>query len=69
MEEPLFYFTALLTMVVLMLPVMAWRFYMVDVHPTLSDKVRYMQRLETKLANKRSEKDIHRTPSARRYAH
>jgi len=38
--EPIFYFTAILTLVVVMVPVVAWRFYWIDVHPTLSDKVR-----------------------------
>ncbi|KAF2356558.1 P-type ATPase subfamily IV [Trinorchestia longiramus] len=66
LKEPLFYFTCMLTLVVLMVPVVAWRFYWVDVHPTLADKVRYKQRLEAKLASKRSHRTMHRTPSARR---
>ncbi|XP_068248598.1 probable phospholipid-transporting ATPase IM isoform X2 [Palaemon carinicauda] len=66
MGEPLFYFTSLLTIVVLMLPVMAWRFYWVDVRPNLSDKVRFKQRHDAKMASKRSEHDMLRTPSARR---
>lgn len=66
MSEPIFYFTSILTLVVLMVPVVAWRFYWVDVHPTLADKVRYKQRLEAKLASKRSHRSILRTPSARR---
>ncbi|XP_076059333.1 ATPase phospholipid transporting 8B isoform X2 [Oratosquilla oratoria] len=66
MGEPLFYFTTMLTMVVLMLPVMAWRFYWIDVQPTLSDKARFKQRREAKMASKRSEHDMMRTPSARR---
>ncbi|KAK4292264.1 hypothetical protein Pmani_034959 [Petrolisthes manimaculis] len=66
MGEPMFYFTSLLTIVILMLPVMAWRFYWVDVHPTLSDKVRFKQRQDAKLASQRTEHRILRTPSARR---
>ena len=66
MSEPMFYFTALLTIVVLMLPILAWRFYWVDVYPTLSDKVRYKQRMDEKRAAKRSERRMVRTPSARR---
>lgn len=66
MGEPMFYFTTLLTIVILMLPVMAWRFYWVDVHPTLSDKVRFKQRHDAKLASQRTEHRIARTPSARR---
>ncbi|XP_071513897.1 phospholipid-transporting ATPase ID isoform X3 [Panulirus ornatus] len=66
MGEPVFYFTSLLTLVILMLPVMAWRFYWVDVAPTLSDKVRFKQRHDAKMASKRTEHDMMRTPSARR---
>lgn len=44
MSDPTFWFTCLLTTVVLLLPVVAWRFYRSDVHPTLSDKVRLLQR-------------------------
>uniref|UniRef100_A0A0N7ZAC6 Phospholipid-transporting ATPase n=1 Tax=Scylla olivacea TaxID=85551 RepID=A0A0N7ZAC6_SCYOL len=66
MGEPMFYFTTLLTIVILMLPVMAWRFYWVDVHPTLSDKVRFKQRHDAKIASQRTEHRIARTPSARR---
>lgn len=66
MGEPMFYFTSLLTIVILMLPVMAWRFYWVDVAPTLSDKVRFKQRHDAKMASKRIEHDMLRTPSARR---
>merc|ERR1712045_249635 len=44
MSDPTFWFTCLLTTVVLLLPVVAWRFYRSDVHPTLTDKVRLLQR-------------------------
>jgi hypothetical protein len=44
MRDPTFWFTSLLTTVVLLLPVVAWRFYRSDVHPTLADKVRLLQR-------------------------
>ena len=44
MAEPTFWFTVLLTTVVLLVPVVAWRFYMVDVQPTLTDKARLVQR-------------------------
>ena len=39
MSDTTFWFTSLLTTVVLLLPVVAWRFYKIDVHPTLTDKV------------------------------
>ena len=44
MAEPTFWFTVLLTTVVLLVPVVAWRFYSVDVHPTLTDRARLVQR-------------------------
>ena len=44
MMDPTFWFTCLLSTVVLLLPVIAWRFYRSDVHPTLADKVRLLQR-------------------------
>ena len=43
MKDPTFWFTSLLTTVVLLLPVVAWRFYRSDVHPTLADRVRLLQ--------------------------
>lgn len=45
MGESTFWFTLVLSIVILMIPVVAWRFYFVDVHPTLSDRVRLKQRL------------------------
>lgn len=45
MGEATFWFTLVLSIVILMIPVVAWRFYFVDVHPTLSDRVRLKQRL------------------------
>lgn len=47
MGEATFWFTLVLSIVILMIPVVAWRFYFVDVHPTLSDRVRLKQRLST----------------------
>jgi hypothetical protein len=45
MTEATFWFTAVITVIILMIPVLAWRFYFVDVCPTLSDRVRLKQRL------------------------
>ncbi|XP_037079710.1 phospholipid-transporting ATPase ID-like [Pollicipes pollicipes] len=64
MKEANFWFTAVLTVIVLTVPVLAWRFYFVDLHPTLSDLVRRKQREDK--AQKRRLDDIQRTPSARR---
>jgi len=44
MSDTTFWFTSLLTTVILLLPVVAWRFYKVDVYPTLTDKARLVQR-------------------------
>ncbi|XP_022669061.1 probable phospholipid-transporting ATPase IM [Varroa jacobsoni] len=41
-----FWFVAFLTVTILMLPVVAFRFFYVDVFPTLSDRVRLKQRLQ-----------------------
>lgn len=64
MGEATFWFTLVLVIVILMIPVVAWRFYFVDVSPTLSDRVRLKQRLSAIRAHK--SQDFMRTPSARR---
>ncbi len=46
MTTPLFYLTLVLVVIILIVPVIMWRFYFVDVRPTLSDRVRKKQRLE-----------------------
>ncbi|VEN56950.1 unnamed protein product [Callosobruchus maculatus] len=46
------------------MPVLAWRFYFVDVHPTLTDRVRLKQRIAQ--VRSRQSQDVLRTPSARR---
>ncbi|KAK3887896.1 hypothetical protein Pcinc_008046 [Petrolisthes cinctipes] len=66
MGEPIFYLTLQLTIAILILPVMGWRFYCTDVHPTLLNKVCFKQRHDAKLASQRTEHQILRTPSARR---
>jgi len=64
MGEASFWFTLVLSIVVLMIPVVAWRFYFADVDPTLSNRVRLKQRLSAIRAHK--SQDFLRTPSARR---
>lgn len=39
MKEATFWFTTFITVIVLMVPVLAFRFYLADVMPSLSDKV------------------------------
>ncbi|XP_055698047.1 phospholipid-transporting ATPase ID isoform X4 [Phlebotomus papatasi] len=64
MKEPTFWFTTLISVLMLMVPVMAFRFYFVDVYPSLSDKVRLKQRMAQ--IRSRQSTDVLRTPSARR---
>lgn len=64
MKEATFWFTTVITVIVLMVPVLASRFYLVDVHPSLSDKIRLKQRAAQ--LRSRQSNDVLRTPSARR---
>ena len=43
-----FWFTCFLATVILLLPVVAWRFYRMDVQPTLTDRARLRQRTDRK---------------------
>lgn len=58
-----FWLTTILTVIILMVPVLAWRFYSFDCHPGLADKIRIKQR-ESKQS--RIKPEMLRTPSARR---
>lgn len=40
-KEATFWFTTIITVIMLMVPVLGYRFYLVGVHPSLSDKVRF----------------------------
>ncbi|XP_014251342.1 phospholipid-transporting ATPase ID [Cimex lectularius] len=64
MSEYTFWFTTVLTVIVLLVPVLAWRFFFIDVFPSLSDRVRLKQRLAS--IRSRQSQDILRTPSARK---
>ncbi|KAI4458436.1 putative phospholipid-transporting atpase [Holotrichia oblita] len=64
MSEMNFWFTTLLTVIISIMPVLAWRFYFIDVAPTLTDKVRLKQRLMQ--MRSRQSQDVLRTPSARK---
>lgn len=64
MAEAKFWFTTVLTVIISIMPVLAWRFYFVDVHPSLSDRVRFKQRMQQ--IRSRQSQDILRTPSTRR---
>lgn len=39
MEEATFWFTTVITVIVLMLPILAFRFYVFDCYPSLGDRV------------------------------
>ncbi|XP_072395797.1 probable phospholipid-transporting ATPase IM isoform X2 [Diabrotica undecimpunctata] len=64
MLEVNFWFTTVLVVIICIMPVLAWRFYFVDVFPTLSDRVRLKQRMAQ--VRSRHSHDALRTPSARR---
>lgn len=64
MAEAKFWFTTVLTVIISIMPVLAWRFYFVDVRPSLSDRVRLKQRMQQ--IRSRQSQDILRTPSTRR---
>ncbi|CAD7087028.1 unnamed protein product [Hermetia illucens] len=64
MKEATFWFTTVITVIVLMVPVLASRFYFFDVKPSLSDKIRLKQRAAQ--IRSRQSTDVLRTPSARR---
>ncbi|XP_011498734.1 PREDICTED: phospholipid-transporting ATPase ID isoform X3 [Ceratosolen solmsi marchali] len=64
MSEATFWFTAVISCIMLVIPVLSWRFFFIDVRPTLSDRVRLKQRLAQ--MRSRQSQDILRTPSTRR---
>ncbi|XP_011344583.1 phospholipid-transporting ATPase ID isoform X3 [Ooceraea biroi] len=64
MSEATFWFTTVISCIILVIPVLSWRFFFIDVRPTLSDRVRLKQRL-AQLRSRQSQ-DILRTPSTRR---
>lgn len=58
-----FWLTTILTVIILMCPVLAWRFYVFDCQPSLADRIRIKGRREKKELSKPV---IHRTSSARK---
>ncbi|KRF82340.1 uncharacterized protein Dvir_GJ18766, isoform D [Drosophila virilis] len=63
MKDLTFWVTMLITVVTLMAPVLAYKFYLLDVHPSLSDKIRQRS---LKKDHSRVSSDVRRTPSSRR---
>lgn len=64
MMGPTFWFLMLICVVILIIPILSYRFYYVDVHPSLADKIRYKRKV-MKLRSRQSN-DVLRTPSAKR---
>jgi len=60
-----FWFTLVVTLTILLVPVVAERFYLIDTRPTLSDKVRLKQRM-SKSKSKSGELIIRRASTFRR---
>lgn len=58
-----FWLTAMICVIILMLPVLTTRFYAVDVNPSLADKIRLKRKMQKK---SRGNEDTTRTPSAKR---
>ncbi|BFF89903.1 probable phospholipid-transporting ATPase IM [Drosophila madeirensis] len=58
-----FWMTMLITVMVLVAPVLAYKYYLLDVHPSLSDKIRQKS---LKKFHSRASSDVRRTPSSRR---
>ncbi|XP_044005984.1 probable phospholipid-transporting ATPase IM isoform X3 [Aphidius gifuensis] len=64
MSEATFWFTTVISCIILVIPVLSWRFFFIDVRPTLSDRVRLKQR-HARMRSRQSQ-DVLRTPSTRR---
>lgn len=61
--EPTFWLTTLLTVIILMVPLLAWRFYTITRNPSLADKIRMKQR---RMKQEKSKPVITRPSSTRR---
>jgi hypothetical protein len=61
--ESTFWLTTLLTVIVLMVPLLAWRFYNFDCNPSLADKIRLKQK---QIKHVKTQPILARTASARR---
>ncbi|KAH8280086.1 hypothetical protein KR018_005067 [Drosophila ironensis] len=63
MKDLTFWFTMLITVMMLVAPVLAYKFYLLDVHPSLSDKIRQKS---LKKIHSRTSSNVLRTASSRR---
>ncbi|XP_039961367.1 phospholipid-transporting ATPase ID isoform X6 [Bactrocera tryoni] len=64
MKDLTFWATMVITVIVIMAPVLAYKFYLIDVHPSLADKIRLKCRVSTRQS--RQSNMVMRTPSARK---
>ncbi|XP_053948290.1 phospholipid-transporting ATPase ID isoform X1 [Anastrepha ludens] len=63
MKDLTFWTTMVITVIMIMAPVLAYKFYLIDVHPSLADKIRLKCRVSTR---SRQSNMVMRTPSARK---
>ncbi|XP_044312849.1 phospholipid-transporting ATPase ID isoform X10 [Drosophila rhopaloa] len=63
MKDLTFWVTMLITVMALVAPVLAYKYYLLDVHPSLSDKIRQKS---LKKIHSRASSDVRRTASSRR---
>ncbi|XP_017111181.1 phospholipid-transporting ATPase ID isoform X7 [Drosophila elegans] len=63
MKDLTFWVTMLITVMALVAPVLAYKYYLLDVHPSLSDKIRQKS---LKKFHSRASSDVRRTASSRR---
>ncbi|XP_017479086.1 PREDICTED: phospholipid-transporting ATPase ID-like [Rhagoletis zephyria] len=63
MKDLTFWTTMIITVIMIMAPVLAYKFYLIDVHPSLADKIRLKCRVKTRA---RQSNMVMRTPSARK---
>ncbi|KAL9879573.1 ATPase phospholipid transporting 8B isoform 10-T11 [Glossina fuscipes fuscipes] len=64
MKDLTFWATMFITVVVIMIPVLAYKFYLIDKHPSLADKIRMKRRLAS--LKSRHTSSVMRAPSSRR---
>lgn len=65
LSTPLFWFTLFLVLVILLVPIIAYRFYKLDLEPTLSDRCRFIQRISRR-RTKPVEPQLRRRSSTRK---
>ena len=67
-SSPKFWFALILTNVVVLLPIIAYRFFSIDTEPTLIDRVRLKQRISKSKSSEMSKRHSSRRRSTRSFA-